>query len=107
MALLSQHCTEIAPIAVGQVDFKDQGVETPAFDGDDRLGLVQSPGREDGEPMLVREAIRQGLPNSCVVVHDQDGSPGRHGALLDEALDEFGDAPSRSAITVAAFNGMA
>ena len=61
-ALPSQLCAEVAPIAVGQVYFEDQGVETPAFDGDDRLGLVQPRGREDGEPMLVPEAIRQRLP---------------------------------------------
>ena len=41
MALPSQLCAEVAPIAVGQVYFEDQGVETPAFDSDDRLGLVQ------------------------------------------------------------------
>jgi hypothetical protein len=88
MALPSQLCAEVAPIAIGQADFEDQGVETPVGVSDDHFGLVQRLRREDGEPMIIRETIRQHLPNSRVIVHDQDGSSGRHGPVSYVALND-------------------
>ena len=112
MALPSQFCAEVAPIAIGQADFEDQGVEMPACVSDDRLGLIQRLCREDAEAMLLREAIGQSLPNCGVVVHDQDGSSGRHDSVSYEALNDKIDPGIRwsatgQAITGAVFNGMA
>jgi hypothetical protein len=68
----------VAAVAVRQPDVQQHGIEGRLRGTDGDVRLAQGLGRDDHEPMPVREVIHQVLALGCVVLHNQEATLRRH-----------------------------